>query len=134
MKKNMDQLFFSLFQIGVSINQLNKQSEKQLKLSMVQWSLLKTLVEIPGATAHSLAEAVGVHPSTLTQTLKRLERKKYIFVMSDPSDSRKKLISITRLGKETMDATSKSLLNFSEEFTVIQKELKQALQQIPAEA
>jgi hypothetical protein len=54
--------------------------------------------------------------------------------MSDPSDSRKKLISITRLGKETMDATSKSLLNFSEEFTVIQKELKQALQQIPAEA
>jgi DNA-binding MarR family transcriptional regulator len=134
MKKNMDQLFFCLFQIGVSINQLNKQSEKQLKLSMVQWSLLKTLVEIPGATAHSLAEAVGVHPSTLTQTLKRLERKKYIFVMSDPSDSRKKLISITRLGKETMDATSKSLLNFSEEFTVIQKELKQALQQIPAEA
>lgn len=119
-----EKIFFSLFHIGVAINQLNKRSEKQFGLSLVQWCLLRNLVDMPAVTAHSLASAVGVHPSTLTQTLKRLERKKYIFIMEDPADSRKKLISITRLGKNIMETTSNKISTLPIGLMKLEKELR----------
>lgn len=80
--------------------------ERQSGLSLVQWCLLKQLIDMPAAPAHSLARAVGVHPSTLTQTLKRLERRKYMFITEDPKDSRKKLISMTRIGMDALETAN----------------------------
>ena len=128
---NSERPFFSLFHIGISIHQLNKRSEKQLGLSLVQWCLLKTLIDMPATSAQSLSAAVGVHPSTLTQTLKRLERKEYIFITEDPTDSRKKLISITRSGKNILESASKKmkarlkeLIGFEKELSTLQSLLK----------
>lgn len=121
--RNSDQSFFLLFQIGVSLHQLNKRLEKHLGLSLVQWCLLKKLIDMPAVSALSLANAVGVHPSTLTQTLKRLERKKYIFVMRDLVDSRKKLISITRSGKNNLELTSKKMKKRLSTLFELEKEL-----------
>lgn len=122
--KSSEKSFVSLFHIGVAIHQLNKHTEKSLGLSLVQWRLLKCLVDMPASSAHSLAKAVGVHPSTLTQTLKRLERKKFIFVMEDPKDCRKKLISITRLGKTALDNTSNHLGSWSKHLASMENELQ----------
>ena len=121
--KNSDFVFFTLFHFGVSIQQLNKRSEKQLGLSMVQWCLLKTLIDLPASSAHSLSKAVGVHPSTLTQTLKRLQKKEFIFITEDPKDSRKKLISITRSGKNILESTSDKMITWLPDPTGIEKEL-----------
>lgn len=121
--RKSEQVFFDLLHLGVAINQLNKRSEKKLGLSLVQWCSLKNLIDMPAATAHALASAVGVHPSTLTQTLKRLERKKYVFIMEDPADSRKKLISITRLGKNVMESASDKMSTLSTGLIKLEKEL-----------
>ena len=118
-----EQSLFSLFHIGISIHTLNRQSEKDSGLSLVQWCLLKCLIDMPAASAHSLSTAVGVHPSTLTQTLKRLERKKYIFITEDPKDSRKKLISITRVGKEAMENTSVRMGDWSQNLSLLGQDL-----------
>ncbi len=104
------QQLFSLIDISVSINNLNKRTEKDLGLSLVQWCVLTRLIDMPAASAFSLAEAVGVQPSTLSETLPRLERKGYIFITEDPRDSRKKMISITRDGSQTL-ATANGRLN-----------------------
>lgn len=94
---------FHLLKMNLAIQQLNRHYEQSFGLSIVQWHLLKHLVDLPGTPATVLAHAAGVHPSTLTQSLRRLLRKKYIFATNDPKDSRKKILSITREGKEMLD-------------------------------
>lgn len=119
----LDDSLFSLFKIGVSIQHLNKKTEKNFGLSLVQWCLLKCLINMPAAPAHVLAKVAGVHPSTLTQSLKRLERKGYIFITEDPNDSRRKLISLTRIGKNILDKNSIKMEQWSKKLLPMEKEL-----------
>jgi DNA-binding MarR family transcriptional regulator len=107
--KNFEETLFSMIRVCGSIQRLNKQAESQLSLSLVQWCFLKRLIDRPGISSHALADVIGVHASTLTQTVKRLERKGFIFVTDDPKDSRKKIISITRLGAGHLQAASARL-------------------------
>lgn len=105
MSKDVQSLV-SLFRVGISIHNFNKKSEERVGLSLVQWCLLEQLIDMPGTSAHALAKSVGVHPSTLTQTLKRLEKKGFLFQAEDPKDSRRKIISITIHGKQAMERIS----------------------------
>jgi DNA-binding MarR family transcriptional regulator len=114
---------FSLFHIGNSIQALNKHSEKTLGISLVQWCLLRCLIDMPASSANSLAKAVSVHPSTLTQTLKRLDRKNFIFITEDPKDSRKKLISITRSGKDVLEKTGVNIQEWTKDLSVLEGDL-----------
>lgn len=114
---------FSLFHIGNSIQTLNKRSEKRTGLSLVQWCFLKYLIDMPASSAQKLAKAVGVHPSTLTQTLKRLERKGFIFITEDPIDSRRKLISITRSGRDSLESTSSIIKEWSKDLSTLGSDL-----------
>ena len=115
--------FLSLFHIGISIQTLNKRSEKKLGLSLVQWCFLRSLIDMPSTSANALSAAVGVHPSTLTQTLKRLERKDFIFIAEDPKDSRKKLISITRNGKNTLERVSRDMSRWAKDLSILDSDL-----------
>ena len=119
-----DDPLLSLFHLGVSLHHLNMQSEKRLGLSLGQWCLLKKLIDMPVTTAHALSKAVGVHPSTLTQTLKRLESRGFIFITEDPKDSRKKLISITRAGKKALDR-ARTRDEMSDEIARIRKHIQE---------
>lgn len=121
--KDAERPLFSLFRIGNSIQALNKRTEKYCGLSLVQWCLLKYLIDMPGSSAQLLAKAVGVHPSTLTQTLKRLEKKKFIFITEDPKDSRKKLISITRAGKYTLETTAGNVQVWTKDLSILGDDL-----------
>lgn len=93
----------SAFHVSLLLHNLNKEAERRTGLSIVQWAVLKQLLEMPATSAQELSDAVKLHPSTLTQSLKRLVRKGLIFVSEDPRDSRKKIISLARRGKDTLD-------------------------------
>lgn len=98
-----DDLLFSAFQLCLSFQRVNKDTERKVGVSLIQWCILKRLLDLPATSAQALAEAVGVHPSSLTQSLKRLSRKRLVFVGCDPRDSRRKVISITREGKSAVE-------------------------------
>lgn len=93
-----------LVRLGVALQNLNRAAEARLGLSLVQFHLLSTLRDMPGCSPQRLADAAGLHPSTLTQSLKRLQRKDALFVGVDPRDSRKKILSLTRTGRDLADA------------------------------
>ncbi len=81
---------------------LNKDAEAGFGLSLVQYHLLVALRDMPGCSPQQLADTLGMHPSTLTQSFKRLQRKEAIFVADDPRDARKKILSVTRRGQELL--------------------------------
>lgn len=116
---------FSLFRIGIAIHNFNKKSEEKVGLSLVQWCLLKKLIDMPGTTAHALAKSVGVHPSTLSQTLKRLEKKGFVYQVDDPKDTRKKIISITRSGKNAMERIAIQVCQWTEDLSSVNNDLRQ---------
>jgi DNA-binding MarR family transcriptional regulator len=91
------------FQLGMEIERLSARMEQKASISLAQWSVLIRLKDLPACSAQDLAQAVGVHPSTLTQSLKRLEKKGYVFVGKDPKDSRKKILSLTRSGARRLE-------------------------------
>ncbi len=87
-----------LVQLNLAFHNLNKATEDNLGLSLVQYYLLNLLRDMPGCAPQRLANAAGMHPSTLTQSMKRFLRKKLIYVEEDPRDSRKKILGITICG------------------------------------
>lgn len=115
---------FSLFHIGSFCHTLNKAYERDLGLSLVQWYCLKRLADMPGASPLSLAEAVGVHPSTLTQTTKRLARKGFLFISGHPKDSRKRQIAITRSGHSAMLTATARIQEWSEGLTPVAGDIR----------
>lgn len=91
------------FKLGMEIERLSARMEQKAGISLAQWSVLIRLKDLPACPAQELAHAVGVHPSTLTQSLKRLEKKGYLVADKDPKDSRKKILSLTRAGAKRLD-------------------------------
>lgn len=120
-----DPPLYSLFHIGNSIQVLNKRSERRFGLSLVQWYLLRRLVRMPACSPQDLATAVGVSPGTLTQSMRRLERKRLLFVADDPHDSRRKMVSITRAGKNLLEEASEKIDEWSADFSPLKKEIQQ---------
>ena len=98
-----------LVQANLAFHNLNKTAETKFGLSLVQYYLLATLRDMPGCSPQKLAEALGMHPSTLTQSLKRLQKKETIFVGEDPKDSRKKILIMTRNGYERIKIFSRGI-------------------------
>jgi DNA-binding MarR family transcriptional regulator len=94
----------SLFHLTLKLHHLNKDVGRKFKLSLVQLFVLQRLRHLPAVSLQALSVAIGVKASTLTQTIRRLVRKDYVFVAQDPKDSRKKILSLTRSGKEAIDA------------------------------
>ncbi|OFZ54484.1 MAG: hypothetical protein A2428_00705 [Bdellovibrionales bacterium RIFOXYC1_FULL_54_43] len=90
--------FLSILQLGIRIQHVNQKLERDTGMSLTQWSLLKCLVDHPTISALDLADLLGIQASSLTQSIKRLQRKGLIIVAKDPLDARRKLLSVTREG------------------------------------
>ncbi len=114
-----DEVVLKLLSLNLKFQGLNKALESKHGLSIVQWAFMKTLLHMPAVSPQGLAKALNVTPGTLTQTANRLLKKGYVFGCSDPSDARKKMLSLTRHGKEALDSIDKHYdLIFSEMKTV----------------
>ncbi len=98
-----------LVRMSLAFHNLNKTAEANLGLSLVQFHLLTIVKDMPACSPQKLAEAAGMHPSSLTQSLKRLQKKDVVFVAEDPKDSRKKIVSMTRQGMEHLDRFSSGI-------------------------
>ncbi|HLE00030.1 MAG TPA: MarR family transcriptional regulator [Bdellovibrionota bacterium] len=90
--------FLSILQLGIRIQHVNQKLERDTGMSLTQWSLLKCLVDHPTISALDLADLLGIQASSLTQSIKRLQKKGLIVVAKDPLDARRKLLSVTREG------------------------------------
>jgi MarR family transcriptional regulator, organic hydroperoxide resistance regulator len=115
-----------LFRLSIAIQQLNKVFEAEYGATLLQWYVLRVLLDSPGVSAQRLAVLLGVHPSTLSQMLKRMTLKKLIVVLEDPLDSRKRLISLTRAGKLLHDSMEKKATGIFSTIQKISPELKNA--------
>jgi DNA-binding MarR family transcriptional regulator len=119
-----------VFQIGLAIEHLNQKLEAKVGISVTQWSVLKRLIDSPATSPLQLARSVGIRPSTLTQGLKRLKKKDYLFIGTDPLDRRKKILSITRKGKEVLERADEHLLTVGAAEKVSRADLRRIRDQI----
>ncbi len=99
--------------MNLDFHNLNKATEEKLGLSLVQYHLLRILKDKPGCTLQRLAQTIGMHPSTLTQSIKRFLKKKLIYVEEDPRDSRKKIVGITLQGNTLISAFEEKIEIFA---------------------
>ena len=89
-----------LIGLSVDLHNLNAGVQRRYDISVVQWLVLKKIVDQPGLSAGTLAEISGVQPSTLTPTINRLESMGLIYIQERPSDLRRKLLVVTWKGLE----------------------------------
>jgi DNA-binding MarR family transcriptional regulator len=102
-QNDIDLQLLALLSLSLNIQGINKALEAKYGLSIVQWALLRHLLEMPAVSPLVLARTLQVTPGTLSQTLTRLSRKGYVFVCGDPRDARRKMISITRRGRDALE-------------------------------
>ncbi len=98
-KKHEEELL-EIFRFTLYVQNFNKSAETKYGITFIQWFLLKKILENPAITLQELSKIIGVHPSTLTQNLKRLVKKDLVLISEDPKDGRKKIVSVLRRGKE----------------------------------
>lgn len=105
-----------LVRLSVELHNLNAQAQRHHELSLVQWLVLRKILASPAISASSLAQLSGIHPSTLTPTLQRLEGAAWIYMLERPSDLRQKMLIISQKGywvcvkfEKTLRAVMKNL-------------------------
>jgi DNA-binding MarR family transcriptional regulator len=87
-----------LVRLSVELHNLNAQAQRHHELSLVQWLVLRKILASPAISASSLAQLSGIHPSTLTPTLQRLENSEWIHMFERPSDLRQKMLVVSQKG------------------------------------
>ncbi|MGE3973544.1 MAG: MarR family winged helix-turn-helix transcriptional regulator [Bdellovibrionales bacterium] len=117
-KNSFEQPLADLLKVNLLFQKMNKTLEDKIGLSLVQWFLLWTLKSMPAIGPLGLARALGITQGSLTQSLRRLSGKNLILVCDDPKDARKKIISLTRVGKRVLD---KSTVDFEFIFEDLKK-------------
>jgi MarR family transcriptional regulator, organic hydroperoxide resistance regulator len=85
--------------IDHGLQRVSKRMEKGLGITGPQRFALRLIGRFPGITPGQLAEAVDVHPSTMSGILKRLERKKLVARRTDPHDARRWFLALTDAGR-----------------------------------
>jgi DNA-binding MarR family transcriptional regulator len=78
----------------------SKRMQRTLGVTGMQRLVVRMIGSAPGISAGGLAEALHVHPSTLTGVLDRLEQSRLIERQSDASDRRRSLFRLSAKGLE----------------------------------
>jgi DNA-binding MarR family transcriptional regulator len=77
----------------------SRRMARTLGVTGPQRLVIRVLGRAPGSTASSVAGTLGLHPSTLTGILKRLERQGTIERRVDPEDRRRARFRLTARGR-----------------------------------
>jgi DNA-binding MarR family transcriptional regulator len=93
-----------IWQVDHALQRRSKRMEAELGITGPQRLVLRIVGRFPGVPAGHLARVLHLHPSTLTGTLKRLERQRLIRKRLDSRDGRRVLVSLTDEGRALDDA------------------------------
>ncbi|MBP5059218.1 MarR family winged helix-turn-helix transcriptional regulator [Pseudomonas chlororaphis] len=99
-----NRLFFRLFQTG---NVLQRQVQKEMGISTVQWAVLGALSREGhegGISFFELTEYLVVSRQSLDGVLKRMERDNHVLRVPHPDDGRARLVQLTDTGKAFWDS------------------------------
>lgn len=100
MKPIGDTLLFmhSLWELSHALQVASKRMAKTLGVTGPQRLVIRILGQSPRITARDLAITLGIHPSTLTGVLARLEKGGFIARKVDHEDRRRARFELTALG------------------------------------
>lgn len=88
-----------LWELAHALQVRSKRMARTLGVTSPQRLVIRVLGQSPGITARELAGALGIHPSTLTGVLARLERRRLIARTIDRADRRRARFALTERGK-----------------------------------
>ncbi|UTW11450.1 MarR family winged helix-turn-helix transcriptional regulator [Marinobacterium rhizophilum] len=94
-----NRLFFRLFQTG---NVLQRQVQKEMGISTVQWAVLGALSRTgyeQGVSFNELTDYLVVSRQNLDGVLKRMERDDHVVRVPHPEDGRARLVRLTETGQ-----------------------------------
>ncbi len=110
-EKTIDQL---IRETWMQITKLyNEEAAKYEGTMSVGYVLLK-IDPVLGAPSTSLAPKLGMEPTSLSRTLKKMEEKGLIYREPNPEDGRSVLIKLTDLGLRMRDKSKETVLRFNE--------------------
>jgi DNA-binding MarR family transcriptional regulator len=108
MSKNRDELELTgtldfirlLWGLHHGLQSRSKRMEQRWSVTGPQRFVVRIIGEFPDASAGEIANALKMHPSTLTGILRRLESRRLIERRPDPADARRALFVLTKEGVE----------------------------------
>lgn len=89
----------ALWELTHALQVSSKRMARMLGVTGPQRLVIRVVGQSPGITARDLAAALGLHPSTLTGVLARLEKQSFLIRAVDPSDRRVARFDLTARGK-----------------------------------
>ena len=89
-----------LWDLVHGLNVRSKRMARDLGITGPQRLVLRVLGQSPELTHGELAGTLGMHPSTVTGILQRLERQRLIARLADPADRRRVRFQLTARGIE----------------------------------
>ncbi|HVG52716.1 MAG TPA: MarR family transcriptional regulator [Xanthobacteraceae bacterium] len=90
---------FRLRKLTRRVSQVYDQMLAPLDLTGTQFSLLSNLATNPDISIGELAERLMMDPTTLTRTLRPLERRRLVGIAATREDRRRRKISLTPAGQ-----------------------------------
>jgi DNA-binding MarR family transcriptional regulator len=95
-----------LWNLAHALEVASKRMARTLGVTGPQRLVLRVVGLNPTITAHAIASTLGMHPSTLSGILARLEQRRLIARVADPNDRRRARFTLTPLGRR-IDAERK---------------------------
>lgn len=89
----------SLWELSHALQVASKRMARNLGVTGPQRLVIRILGQSPGITARELAITLGIHPSTLTGVLARLEKSSFIARKVDAQDRRRARFELTAAGQ-----------------------------------
>ena len=88
-----------MWAINHGLDRASRGMQAKFGVTGPQRLVLRIVGTFPGLSAGDLARTLHVHPSTLTGILQRLEARRLLRRLTDPSDARRVQLEITARGK-----------------------------------
>lgn len=95
-----------LWELTHALQVASKRMARTVGVTGPQRLVLRVVGQVPGISARELAATLGLHPSTLTGVLDRLERQRFLVRTVDPVDRRRARFDLTAKGR-AVDAMRK---------------------------
>ncbi|HSX93318.1 MAG TPA: MarR family transcriptional regulator [Hydrogenophaga sp.] len=76
---------------------------KRFGIGIIEWRVMAMVAIEPDITPARITQVIGLDKASVSRESRRLEEKGYLAVAEDPSNQRRKLLSLTPLGYEMHD-------------------------------